>query len=771
MTNLAHQLQRPDNDGGPSPLSDSRLLAAIVESCDDAIVSKSLDGVVTSWNRGAELIFGYTEREMVGRPIAVIAAPGREQEVAGILAKVRRGEKVEHFETVRRTKDGRLIDVSVTVSPVRDEHGNVVGASKIARDITERKRAEERLRLAQEQFRALVDASSDVVYRMSPDWAEMQPVDGRGLVASTGHPIRNWMEKNVPAFEHARIRDAIQGAVAGKRTFELEHQVIRPDGSLGWTFSRAIPILDSDGRITQWLGAASDVTDRKRAEEALREARSRAEQQARAFEATLSAVRDFVFAFDREERFTFANRALLELWEIPAEAAIGRTMEELGYPEDARLRVTASIREVIATGRPVTDEVPYHNPSGFSGYYAYTLAPVFDAAGAVVQVAGSARDMTRWREAEAALKEADRRKDEFLAMLAHELRGPLAAVLNAVQVLRLKGPPEPDLVWGRDVVQRQARQLTSIIDDLLDVSRIRSGKIRLALQPCDAGTILKQAIESAEPLIRERKHRLVTDFREGGLPLCADPSRVQQIVANLLTNAAKYSEDGGRIELSAARDGDEIVIAVKDTGMGIPPEKLPHMFELFAQGEPGTARSEGGLGIGLTIVQKLTEMHGGTVTAGSEGPGKGSTFTVRLPAASPDTAAPGTSEATPQPGGGGSRILVVDDNADTARGMVRLLKHLGYDAALAHDGPSAIETARVLNPQFVLLDIGLPGMDGYEVLRRLRREPCCEGAVIMAVSGFGQEEDRLRSRQAGFDHHLVKPVDLDRLVSLLAPPC
>jgi len=374
----------------------------------------------------------------------------------------------------------------------------------------------------------------------------------------------------------------------------------------------------------------------------------------------------------------------------------------------------------------------------------------------------------RERQAQA-LRENDRRKDEFLAMLAHELRTPLAAVNNAVSVLKLSSDGE-SRTWASDVVERQVRQLVRLIDDLLDVSRITSGKIRLQKHFVDAGSILDQAVESARPLIDERRHSLSISIERGHLPVHVDVTRVEQIVLNLLTNAAKYTDSGGRILLTAKRECEQLLISVKDNGIGISPEKLPEMFGLFTQGDRALARSEGGLGIGLTIVQKLAEMHGGSVVARSDGPGQGSEFIVRLPLARTTALAVTTAEHDGPPAGRGSRILVVDDSVDTARGMVRLMKLLGNEAITAHDGHTAIEVARTFRPDFVLLDIGLPGMDGYEVATALRGDLLLKDAVIIAVSGYGQEEDRRRSRAAGFDHHVVKPVDFDSLISLIGRP-
>jgi CheY-like chemotaxis protein len=374
----------------------------------------------------------------------------------------------------------------------------------------------------------------------------------------------------------------------------------------------------------------------------------------------------------------------------------------------------------------------------------------------------------RERQAEA-LRQNDRHKDEFLAMLAHELRNPLAAVNNAVTVLKMSCDVE-SRNWASDVVERQVKQLARLIDDLLDISRITSGKIRLRKEFVDASSILDLATEAARPLIDERGHALSVSMERGQLPLHVDVTRVEQIVLNLLTNAAKYTESGGRIWLTAKPEGNQVTISVRDNGTGIPPDKVPEMFKLFTQGDRSLARSEGGLGIGLTIVQKLAEMHGGSVVARSEGPDNGSEFVVRLPLAQEPAAAGPQAQQGHRAAGRGSRILVVDDNVDTARGMVRLLKLLGNETVAAHDGQAAIEAARTFRPDFVLLDIGLPGMDGYQVASTLREDDFSKDAVIIAVTGYGQDEDRRRTLAAGFDHHLVKPVNFDSLIALIGRP-
>jgi signal transduction histidine kinase len=384
----------------------------------------------------------------------------------------------------------------------------------------------------------------------------------------------------------------------------------------------------------------------------------------------------------------------------------------------------------------------------------------------IAQTAGVAVENARLYQE---LREDDRRKDEFLAMLAHELRNPLAAIDGAVQVAEGAGADE-QLAWAREVIGRQTKQLSRLIDDLLDVSRITQGKIRLRKGPLDLAAAVAGSVESVRPQVDARRHTLEVDVGPVPLPVEADPSRLEQVLGNLLTNAAKYTPDGGRIRLSARREGGEVVVEVEDNGVGIDPEMLPRIFDAFTQVEQTIDRSQGGLGLGLTLVRRLVELHGGSIAARSEGPGRGSTFTVRLPAADRDAASrrPGREgPASRDPSRPRPRVLVVDDSADTARAMVRLLGAQGFDVRVAHDGRAAVDAARDHRPDVILLDIGLPGMNGYEVARAVRRDPDLAGVTLIAISGYGQDHDRRRSADAGFDHHLVKPVDYGVLYALL----
>jgi PAS domain S-box-containing protein len=362
-----------------------------------------------------------------------------------------------------------------------------------------------------------------------------------------------------------------------------------------------------------------------------------------------------------------------------------------------------------------------------------------------------------------------RRKDEFLAMLAHELRNPLSSISSAITLLQTLDASVENISWSKEIIARQVKHMARIIDDLTDVSRISHGTFNLRKTHIDAAAIIKHAVDTVRPQIEEKEQQLVVSVMPDTLSCEADPTRLEQALTNLLVNASRYTEAGGRIWLTASHGGEHISFKFTDTGIGVLPAKLPQMFELFAQGDRTKARSEGGLGVGLTIANRIAELHEGSVTAFSEGLGKGSAFTLTLPA---------TREPKPVPAGppiaapaqkGHSRILIVDDNVDIATGLDRLLTPLGHEIHIAHDGPDAITEALAFRPDFILLDIGLPSMDGYEVARRLRAEGL-RTAVIIAITGYGQEEDRYLSKEAGFNFHLVKPIDFIALVSLIAQP-
>jgi PAS domain S-box-containing protein len=561
---------------------------------------------------------------------------------------------------------------------------------------------------------------------------------------------------------HSKDRDRVLANMERRRqgiaTAE-EYRIIRPDGKVRWIRDRGFPITDADGMVYRTVGVAEDITEQREAQESLRDSEQR-----------LNAIIDnspaVIFLKDPQGCYLLVNRAFESYAGLDRKQIEGRKDHDFFSKEVADAFVSGD-EQVLRQGAAVRSEdvIRLH---GVAHTFITTKFPLLDASGVPDAICGIATDITDRKRAEEALKDADRRKDEFLAMLAHELRNPLAPIRNAVQIMRLLGSADPQLEQARDMIARQVQHMTRLVDDLLEVSRITRGKIKLQKEPVDLVAVVGRALETTRPLIEARKHKVTVSFPPEPIPLEADPTRLAQVLANLLDNAAKYTESGGQIWLTVGHEGGEAVVRIRDSGIGIAPDLLHGIFDLFTQADRSLDRSQGGLGIGLTLVKSLVEMHGGVVTAESHGSGKGSEFIVRLPLSSrmvekENPTGLGTAAFTPA---SPRRVLVVDDNKDVAESIAMLLQLRGHNVRVALDGRTALEMARVYRPQVVLLDIGLPHVDGYEVARQLRQEFGPEGLLLVAVTGYGQSEDRRKSAQAGFDFHLVKPINPDELEAL-----
>lgn len=614
-------------------------LAAIVDSSDDAIVGKTLDGVIRSWNRGAEGLFGYSAEEAVGRRIHLIIPRELWSEEDEILARVSRGERIGNYETERIARDGQRLQVSLTVSPVYDRTGRIVGASKVARDLGEvarRRRAERELRESEERFRTLADNIAQFAWMADgTGWIFWYNERWFEYTGTTLEEMEGWGWRKVHHPDHvARVTEKIRHAFATGEEWEDTFPLRGKDGEYRWFLSRAIPIRDEQGRVFRWFGTNTDITER--------------------------------------------------------------------------------------------------------------------------------------REMEEALRDADRRKDEFLATLAHELRNPLAPIVTGLELMRAAGPEAALLERVRRSLERQTGHLVRLVDDLLDISRITLGKVELRYRTVSLGSLIEAALETSRPLLEEQRHEVRVRLPEEPGLLEADPTRLAQVFANLLNNAARYTAPGGTIGITAKHLDGEVSVTVSDTGAGLEPEMLTRIFDLFVQGEGRRPKAGAGLGIGLTLVRALVELHGGRVEAFSAGPGCGSSFTVHLPLREPGARAAATAVTARAAGEVRRlRVLVVDDNRDAADALGELLERMGHETVAAHGGAEALEAARSLRPDLVLLDLGMPPPDGYETARRLRREPWGGAVVLAALTGWGQTEDRRRTREAGFDHHLVKPVTRERLERLL----
>ena len=529
------------------------------------------------------------------------------------------------------------------------------------------------------------------------------------------------------------------------------------------------PLREADGSIRGVFAHGIDITERKLAEEALRESATQADQRSRLFDTTLSAMTEYGYIFDPDGRLTYVNKALLELWDLPLERVVGKNVFELGYPDALADKLHRQIQEVFETGCEIIDETPYISRTGAEGHYEYVLRPVVGDEGKVDKVAGAGRDITARKRAEDALKDADRRKSEFLAVLAHELRNPLAPVRNALQILRRGDGKSEDAQPIFEMMERQIAQMVRLVDDLLDVSRISHGTIELRRERVELAAIVRQAVETVRPLLVKMDHELTITQPAEPIHVSADPARLSQVLNNLLHNACKFTERGGRIRLTIEPDGDDAVIRVEDNGLGIAAEHLTHIFGMFAQIDKSLERSSGGLGLGLTLVKTLVEKHGGSIEARSGGVGCGTEFVVRMRMLAELGAPPNVSLAVQPLESAPLRILVVDDNEDAADSMALLLELDGHEARIARDGLHAVEAAELWTPDVVLLDIGLPKLDGYEAARRIRAQRHgVNGVMLIAITGWGKEVDRQRSRDAGFDAHMTKPVDYVDLKKLLA---
>ena len=516
------------------------------------------------------------------------------------------------------------------------------------------------------------------------------------------------------------------------------------------------------------------IEERERNTAALLAVTEASERQRRLYGTILGSTPDLVCVLDRDRRVTFANPALLEVWGVSLDEALGKPFGELGYERWHAEMHEREIDRVIASKEHLRGEAPFTGTGG-RRIYDYIFVPVLDADGEVEAIACTCRDITARKESEAALAEraqllrdADRRKDEFLATLAHELRNPLAPVRTGLEVLK-RAPHEAAARRTREMMDRQVRHMVRLIDDLLDVSRITRGKIELQREPLTLSSVIDAAVESSRPLVEAGQHELRISLPAEPVRFAADGTRLAQVVSNLVNNAAKYSPSGGLIEVRAFVDHDHVVVEVRDNGVGIPPDKLDEVFEMFSQVNRTLDRAQGGLGIGLALVRRLVEMHGGTVSAASAGLNQGSTFTVRIPVGgSPPGAITARGRTGDVAAARGRRIMVVDDNVDAAESLAMYLELAGHRTRTAHSGPTAIAVALEFKPEVVFLDIGLPGMNGYEVAAQLRRQLSPAPAVLVAVTGWGTDEDKHRATAAGFDLHLTKPVDLSSIETVLA---
>ena len=705
-----------------------------------------------------------------GGPIAMFLPAIHPDDLDRTMAVVNRSLATgEYYEAEYRLiqADGSVRWVIAKSTPTLNPDGSPESLSGVVIDITDRKRAEEAIRQSERRLRAFVNATSDAVYHMDADWSELLQLRGQEFIVDTDGPNRDWPERYVDPVDRGRVAEAIAEAVRTKGIFELEHRVRRVDGSVGWTASRAVPILGDDGEVVEWFGTARDITGQKFAAEALARSEEKYRTLFRSMDEGYCVIRMLFDHAGHPYDWVYVETNAAFEAHTGLAGAEGHTTREVAPGMDPHWFELYG--RVARTGEPAR----YVNEAKVLGerwfeVYAFRLGRPGDDLVAVLfrdvtdRLRGQAeREMLLDR-----LTDADRRKDEFLAMLAHELRNPLGAINTAVHLAR-RGDDAAELAELHDTIQHQVRHLNHLIDDLLDVSRITQGKIGLKKQAVELRAVTARAVALARPQVEEKRHRLAVRLPDDPVPFEADPVRVEQMISNLLTNAAKYSEPGRAIDLRAGVEGGEVVFRVRDQGHGISAEMLSQIFGLFTQVDATIDRARGGLGIGLTLVRRLAEMHGGSIEAASAGKGHGSEFTLRLPIGDPASLPTPVGVVTPRKVPPSGHVLVVDDSVMTARLTARMLRQAGFEVDVANDGTAGLELALRVVPAAILLDIGLPGLNGYEVARRLREDERCRAILIIAVSGYGEQAAREQSRAAGFDHHLTKPLDFEDLMAAL----
>lgn len=621
------------------------------------------------------------------------------------------------------------------------------------------RRAEEDAQAAARAWQTTFDAISDGVFLL--DWAGRVVRANAALAAFVCRPVQELVGR--PAEE---LHQKLPAAAVPFTECLATRKRARAELTLGDRIFRltADPVLGRDGELAGAVGILADVTERRRAEAA----RRATEEQ---FRTLVESVRDYaIFRTDATGRVTTWNEGVRSVLGFNEAEFVGTDSRRLFPAEDrAAGAPEREMREAVAKGS-ANDDRWMVKKDGTPFFATGTTNAVRDEAGNLIGFTKVMRDVTDRKRAEEALQQADRRKDEFLAMLGHELRNPLAPIRNALFLMRLRGLREPgDVDRLRAMMDRQITHIARLVDDLLDVSRITQGKFEIRTEAVDLREAVTNAVEAVRPFVEERQHTLDVTLPAGPVWVRGDLVRLEQVFANLVHNATKYTEPGGRVSVAAERDGGQVVARVRDTGIGIRPELIDRIFDMFTQGDRVTGRLKEGLGLGLTLVKTLVEMHGGAVAATSAGPGRGSEFTVRLPvtAAAAGQVPPGAPPAGP---GRPLRVLVVDDNKDAADSLQMVLETQGgHTVRVAYDGAAGIAAAEDLHPDVVLLDIGLPkGLDGYEVARRIRAVPGLDHIPVVALTGYGGREDRLRSGEAGFTAHLVKPVDPRELRDLLA---
>lgn len=726
-------------------------LRAILRSIGDGVVVTDRDGRVQALNPVAEALTGWSAADAEGEDLATVFRIVNEDtraEVPNPAYRALRDDTIvglaNHTLLVSRAGDERPIDDSA--APIRGAGGEVQGSVLIFRDVSERRRAHAALRASEKELSDFFEHATLAIHWIDCEGTILRA--NRAELQMMGYEAPAYVGRRIADFhdDKAAIADILGRLAAGDDVRDYAARVVCRDGTLKDVLVNS-SVLWENGRFVHTRCFTLDVSDRKRAEEA----RAR-------LAAIIESSDDAVISKTLDGRILTWNRGAEKMFGYGESDAIGQPVT-LIIPDELH----AAEREVLARVARGERLEPFETVRVARGGQrldvSLTLSPIHGDHGAIIGASAISRDIGRQKHLEQSLREADRRKDEFLALLAHELRNPLAPIWSSVAAMQMTALDDPRLRHATDVIARQARHMARLLDDLLDVSRITRDKLDLQKESVPLLRVVDLALETSRPIIDANRQTLTVEARDRSLVVDADTMRLAQVFSNLVSNASKYSPPHSTIRVTVARDGAEAVVTVADDGVGIPPEALPTIFEMFSQASPALDRAQSGLGIGLALVKGLVEHHGGRVGARSAGAGKGSAFEVRLPVAqavegagSRDVSAPGTP-------GVHRRVVIADDNRDGADSLAIVLRAYGHEVRTAYDGAAAVAVAAEFRPHVLLLDLGMPVVNGYEAARMLRATPEGHSLLLVAVTGWGQERDREQTRAAGFDAHFVKPVD------------
>ena len=772
-------------------------LRTTLSSIGDAVITTDAEGKVTNLNPVAESLTGWATREAAGQPLEyvfqVVNETTRQTVENPVIRALAEGIIVGLANhTILIAKDGSEKPIDDSAAPIRTASGTIVGCVLVFRDVSERRQQETQLREERERLKLALSAASLGQWDLNLVTGAASRNRRHDQIFGYDSPVPDWTYEmflsHVVERDRPAVEQAFQRAIETSGPWSIECQIRRADGAQRWIDIKANTHLNATGQNERMIGVVGDITDKRQAEEDLRASEQRFRQLA-------DVMPQMVWVNGPDGYVEYFSRRWYDYTGLTLEASLGSNWGASLHPEDFQ-RCTDCWNYSLRMGELYEIEYRIRSQAGNYRWFLGRALPVRDDSGQIIKWFGTCTDIDDTKRLEmersqlaAGLAEANRRKDEFLATLAHELRNPLAPIRNGLQILRLtsqRSAQQSSQVNEateriQAMMERQLAQMVRLIDELMDISRISRGKVELRRQQVELSAVIEQAVEASRPAIEQAGQTLRVALLPDPIYLRADLMRLVQVFSNLLNNAGKYSEPNSEIALTVAQavglergTSAEVVVSVRDTGVGIAAEMLPEIFELFTQvrgafeqaaGQAATL-SQGGLGIGLTLVKQLVEMHGGSVSAYSEGLGQGSEFVVRLPTVVPQHQAVENNTSEPQPINV-RRILIVDDNEDSAMTLSMLFEMTGDETQTAHDGLKAVETAETFRPDVALLDIGLPGLSGYEVARQIRAQPWGEAMVLVALTGWGQQEDRQRSTEAGFNAHMVKPVDHEELLKLL----